>query len=105
MREIATLAAQRHVPLHILVVGLDPVEDKPADWAAYRAERKLWFQNLEFLSGSESSTRQLALRIGERYWRYGDHTMHDFRMVLVSPEGRVVKAIDRFDQGAAELMP
>ena len=105
VRDVAELAARRHVPLRILVVGLDPAEDKPADWAAYRAERKLSFGNLDFLSGTPSSVRQLAQKIGEKYWRYGEHTMHDFRVVLISPEGRVVKAIDRFDQEASELMP
>jgi cytochrome oxidase Cu insertion factor (SCO1/SenC/PrrC family) len=105
VRELAALAAERHVELNMLVVGLDPVQDRPSDWAELRADQKLWFHNLEFLSGNESSTRAMAQSIGTKYWRYGEHTMHDFRIVLVSPEGRVVKSMDRFDQSVSALLP
>jgi cytochrome oxidase Cu insertion factor (SCO1/SenC/PrrC family) len=105
VQKLAALVADRHVQLNLLVVGLDPEQDKPADWAQLRAERKLWLQNVQFLSGTVSTTRQLANRIGEKYWRYGEHTMHDFRVVLVSPDGRVVRVMDKFDQDVAELLP
>ena len=39
IHDLAALATERHVPLHVLVVGLDPTQDKPLDWAELRAER------------------------------------------------------------------
>ncbi len=105
VRDLAVLAAERHVQLSVLVVGLDPAQDKPADWAELRIEQKLGFSNVVFLSGTEASTRALARSIGVKYWRYGEHTMHDFRLVLVSPEGQVLKSMDKFDQDVASLLP
>jgi hypothetical protein len=31
--------------------------------------------------------------------------MHDFRIVLLSPEGRVVSSVEHFDDNLAVLMP
>ena len=105
VRDLAVLADERHIQLNLLVVGLDPSQDRPSDWADLRADQKLWFRNLAFLSGAESSTRAMARSTGTRYWRFGEHTMHDFRIVLVSPEGRVIRSMDKFDQRASDLLP
>ena len=105
VEQLHDLAEQRHVSLNFVVFGLDPNEDKPSDWAAFRAQRKLTFGNLQFLSGSPLATQQIANRLGVRYWRYGEHTMHDFRIVLVSPAGRIVRSMDHFDEDIAGLLP
>ena len=105
VHDLAALAAERHVQLKLLVVGLDPVQDRPSDWAALRADQYRPFRNIEFLSGTESSTRAMARMTGTTYWRYGEHTMHDFRIVLVSPEGQIIKSMDRFDQSPSDLLP
>lgn len=105
VEELHGLAEQRHVSLNFVVFGLDPSEDKPSDWAAFRIQRKLAFGNLQFLSGSPRATQQIASALGVHYWRYGDHTMHDFRMVLVSPAGQIVRSIDHFDDDIARLLP
>jgi cytochrome oxidase Cu insertion factor (SCO1/SenC/PrrC family) len=105
VHDIALAAALRHVVLKQVVVGLDPLEDKPADWAALRDERKPWFDDVTFLSGTESSTQDLARRVGVKYWRYGGHVMHDFRIVLVAPDGRIAKVMDKFDEDPSALLP
>ncbi|WP_372527412.1 SCO family protein [Piscinibacter sp.] len=105
MQSVQALADERHLRMNFVVVGIDPHEDTPADWAAFRIERKLNRPNWQFLSGDEASTRQLAQQLGVRYWRYGEHTMHDFKIVLLSPEGRVVRSIDTYDQSPASLLP
>ena len=105
VEQLAERAKQRHIALTLVVVGLDPAHDKPSDWATLRAERGLTDGNISFLSGSEASTRQLAQRIGVKYWRYDGHVMHDFRIVLVSPQGKVVRSIDRFDDDINALLP
>jgi cytochrome oxidase Cu insertion factor (SCO1/SenC/PrrC family) len=105
MHDVADLAAKRHIKLNVLVVGLDPSDDKPADWALLRKERGTWFANVEFLTGSESATQSMARCLGVQYWHYGEHTMHDFKIVLVSPDGRIVKSFDKFDTEASEILP
>ena len=105
LERLQALADERHATINIVVVGLDPSQDRPADWAGYRAERRLDRPNWQFLSGDEASTRRLANRLGVRYWRYGEHTMHDFRIVLLSAEGSTIRSMDRFDQELALLLP
>ena len=105
MENIQTLADARGEALNFVVVGLDPAHDTPADWAAFRDERKLGRATWHFLSGDDAATRALAEQLRIHYWRYDDHVMHDFRIVLLSPEGRVVRSIERFDAPLASLLP
>ena len=105
VQQIATLAQQRNIELQLLVVGLDPLEDKPADWARLHQEADWRYANLTFLTGDPAAVRRFAQRIGEKYWRYGEHTMHDFRIVLVAPDGRVARAMDRYDDDLRALLP
>lgn len=105
MENVQALADQRHVALRFVVVGLDPSQDKPADWAAFRTERKLERPNWYFLSGDEAATRRFANRLGVHYWRYGEHTVHDFKIVLLSPDGKMLRSIETFDDKLALLLP
>lgn len=105
MERLQALADARRIPLNFAVFGLDPSEDRPRDWADYRAFRKLTRDNWEFLTGDESAVREVAQALGVRYWRYGEHTMHDFRIVLLSPDGQVLRAMTAFDDDPAALMP
>jgi hypothetical protein len=47
----------------------------------------------------------MASQLGVHYWRYGEHTMHDFKIVLLSAQGRVLRSMDRFDQDPGVLLP
>jgi cytochrome oxidase Cu insertion factor (SCO1/SenC/PrrC family) len=105
MEQVQALADARHVRLNFVVVGLDPQADQPADWAAYRADRQLTRPNWQFLSGDEASTRQLAHRLGVRYWRYGEHTLHDLRIVLLSEAAQPLRRIASFDDSLDTLLP
>jgi cytochrome oxidase Cu insertion factor (SCO1/SenC/PrrC family) len=96
--------AQQH-SLNFVVIGLDPAQDKPADWAQLRHERRLHRTNWHFLSADAEATRVMAQRLGVRYWRYGDHTMHDFRIVLLNPQGRLVRSLDSFSDPVQRLLP
>jgi cytochrome oxidase Cu insertion factor (SCO1/SenC/PrrC family) len=105
LQQVQVLADEHHLMLNFVVVGLDPDQDKPADWAELRRDRQLTRTNWRFLSGDEASTGRLAQRLGVHYWRYGEHTMHDFKIVLLSPEGQLVRSIDAFDQSPTLLLP
>jgi len=105
VENLHALARERHIALNFAVIGLEPDDDKPSDWAAFRVERKLQFDDFQFLSGDEAATTDMARRLGLHYWHYGEHTMHDFRIVLVSPEGRIVRKMEFFDEDPAMLLP
>lgn len=105
MEQVQRLADARHQKLNFVVIGLDPSADRPEDWAQVRAERHLERANWHFLSGDEASIRQLARRLGVRYWRYGEHTLHDLRIVLLSAQAQPLKSVDTFDQAAETLLP
>jgi cytochrome oxidase Cu insertion factor (SCO1/SenC/PrrC family) len=97
MENLQALADERGLDLNFVVIGLNPEQDKPADWAAFRAERKLSRANWQFLSGDAAATRRMAQQLGVHYWRYDEHVMHDFRIVLVSQTGQFVRSMDHFD--------
>jgi protein SCO1 len=105
LEQAQALADSRHLSVNFVVVGLDPQADRPEDWAAFRAEHKLARANWQFLSGDEVSTRQLARRLGVRYWRYGEHTLHDLRIVLLSQQGLALRSVEAFDQDVQTLLP
>lgn len=105
LEQLQALADARQLALHVVVVGLDSSQDRPADWALYRSERKLARDNWHFLSGDKASTARMAGWLGVRFWHYDEHVMHDFRIVLVSPEGRVVAVMTSPDQDPARLLP
>lgn len=105
VRQLHELAERRHLALNFVVVGLDPAADKPSDWALFRTEEHLTASDFRFLSGPPAAIQQIANWLGVRYWRYGEHTMHDFRVVLVSPAGRIIRSVDHFDDDVALLLP
>jgi cytochrome oxidase Cu insertion factor (SCO1/SenC/PrrC family) len=105
LQDVQALADERHLSLNFVVIGLDPAQDKPSDWAAFRAERKLGRPNWVFLSGDAASTALMAQRLGVHYWRYGEHTMHDFKIVLLSPQGQVLRSMAAFDESPSLLLP
>jgi cytochrome oxidase Cu insertion factor (SCO1/SenC/PrrC family) len=105
IEELHALAQQRHLALNFVVFGLDASDDRPADWAEFRASHRLTFANIAFLSGPPAATRRIAGRLGVHYWHYGEHIEHDFRIVLLSPDGTVVRSVDHFDDDVAVLLP
>jgi cytochrome oxidase Cu insertion factor (SCO1/SenC/PrrC family) len=105
MEQLQQLADQRGLALDFVVVGLDPAEDRPADWAALQRERGLERRNWHFLSGSVQASRAVAARLGVSIWRIDSHLMHDFKIVLLSPTGAPLRSIDRFDQPLSTLLP
>jgi cytochrome oxidase Cu insertion factor (SCO1/SenC/PrrC family) len=105
MENLQTLADARQQPLDFVVIGLDPVEDKPADWAALRRDRHMTRANWHFLWGDERATRAVAQQLGVNVWRADQHLMHDYKIVLLAPQGQLLKSVERFDQAPDALLP
>lgn len=72
-----------------VIVGYDPTVDDPPAWRQYRRSRGLIRDNWHFLSGSVTSTEQLAHQLGFRFWKYDQHVMHDYRIVVVDERGEL----------------
>ena len=105
MQDLQGLADKRGLAVNFVVVGLDGSQDAPQDWADFRASRKLTRANWHFVTGSPAGTRQLAGALGLRYWRYGEHTVHDFKIVTLSEQGQMLRSIAKFGDDAAALLP
>lgn len=99
------LADQQGIGVDFVVIGLAPSEDRPSDWAALRQGRNLTRSNWHFLTGNAAATRAMVQRLGIRVWQIDGHLMHDFKIVLLSPQGQVLKSMETFDQPLGLLLP
>jgi protein SCO1 len=85
-------------PVEIVVVSLDPARDDAQAWRQYRQRHHLSRANWHFLTGGEADTRDLARWIGlGEYWKYDDHVLHDFGMVVIDTAGRVERRLGYAD--------
>ncbi|HEX6706571.1 MAG TPA: SCO family protein [Albitalea sp.] len=94
LEELQVLADRRAASLDIVVASLDPAEDTPADWAAFRRARHLDRANWTFLSGTPDATRALGRFLGIRSWNYDEHVMHDFKLLRLDPAGAIAASLD-----------
>src|SRR5215475_7296666 len=93
MEELQAIADQRHLRMDFLVISLDPRSDTPKAWREYRAQRKLGRDNWHFLGGDDGGTRRMAGMLGISYWFYDEHVLHDFKIVLIAPDGTIRRAL------------
>jgi cytochrome oxidase Cu insertion factor (SCO1/SenC/PrrC family) len=105
LERVQSLADRDGVAVDFVVIGLDPVADRPADWAAFRQQQGLQRPNWHFLTGDAAATQAMLQRLGVRAWRVDAHLLHDFKIVLLSPQGRVLRSMETFDQPPALLLP
>ena len=49
--------------------------------------------NWHFISGEDDRTRRIATMLGISYWFYDDHLLHDFKIVLIAPDGEIHRAL------------
>jgi len=104
LEEVQAAADRRGEALAFIVVGIDPAEDTPQDWARYRQLRKLTRGNWSFLSGTPEATRRLAQFLGVRFWRYDEHVMHDFKLLRLDADGAIAATLDWHHREAERLL-
>jgi len=104
LETLHALAAQRHQPLQLLVVSLDPAEDRPEDWAGYRRLRGLSAAEWHFLCGDREATQAVARFLGLRYWDYDGHLLHDFGIARLDAEGRIAARLRWADDDLQPLL-
>ncbi len=73
-----------------VIVGYDPDADDPEAWHQFRIRRQLTRANWLFLSARNAQqVHAFAARLGFDYWKYDEHVIHDGRVVVVDPQGRL----------------
>jgi hypothetical protein len=45
------------------------------------------------VSGDDGRTRRIAEILGISYWFYDEHLLHDFKIVLIAPDGTIKRAL------------
>jgi cytochrome oxidase Cu insertion factor (SCO1/SenC/PrrC family) len=97
MEQMQALAERHKAQLQFVIVSLDPEQDTPADWRDLRKTRKLERSNWSILSGNVADTRALAANLGITVWRYHEHLLHDFGIVLLDERGNIVRTMRHYD--------
>lgn len=94
LKEMQQELDSRGEPAEFVIVGYDPGRDDPAAWRRYRAARQLTRPNWHFLTGTSADTERLAEALGFPFWKYDEHVMHDFRIVVFDASGAVHAAVN-----------
>ncbi len=77
-----------------LVFGYNPDGDDPAAWHQYRETRHLDRGNWHFLTGTRATVEQMARQLGFKFWRDGDHVMHDSRILYFDQSGTATGIVE-----------
>lgn len=105
MKDIQEAADRRGKAMEFLIVSIDPENDTPQAWTQYRKVRGLNRDNWHFLTAGVKETKSFAALLGIKYWYYDEHLMHDFRIIRLDNDGRVVRMIDAYDAKPDQLLP
>jgi cytochrome oxidase Cu insertion factor (SCO1/SenC/PrrC family) len=91
LQESADLANR---PIEVIVISYDPLDDSPRSWSAYRIHHHLARGNWHFLTADAASTTRFAQAFGFPSWRYDEHIVHDFKILLIGPDGQVADTLN-----------
>ena len=94
LQQVQRLLDQHGEQASIVIIGLDPENDDPANWRHYRAGRKLERANWYFLTGTLQQTRRLAHELGFEFWNYDTHVMHGSRIVVFDSRGLLSASVN-----------
>jgi len=93
LEELQKSADRVGSPIEVVVISYDPNVDGPVTWSIYRRHHHLDRANWHFLTGSVANTRQFAAALEFPYWRYDEHLVHDFKILLIGPDGGIAKIL------------
>lgn len=104
LKDVQAAADRQGKDYTFLVISLDPKNDTPEAWTEYRRTRELTRDNWHFVTGTATDTPVIARRLAVHYWVYDGHIMHDFRLLRLDADGRIVKTMDAFDASVDEFV-
>ncbi|MGH8866048.1 MAG: SCO family protein, partial [Burkholderiales bacterium] len=94
LKEMQSELDSRGETAEFVIVGYDPGDDDTGAWHQYRETRKLTRTNWHFITGTNDDTERLARLLGFEFWKYDDHVMHDFRIVIFDAGGELHASLD-----------
>jgi len=86
----------------IVIVTIDPVKDTVSRLSKFRQTWELSNKNWHFLRGSLGDTRQLADKVGFRFFDDMGHIFHDDKIFILDQAGKVSQTIKGWDSATAE---
>jgi len=93
LEELQDSADRAGTAIEVIIVSYDPKVDGPVSWSLYRRKHHLRRANWHFLTGTPSATRQFAQTFAFRYWSYDEHVLHDFRILMIGPDGEIAESL------------
>lgn len=102
LKRVESAFARRSLPVHFLLVTLDPRSDTPEKMRAFRRAQGLSDATWDLLAGDDHETKAFSHLLGVRP-SYGDtHIDHDVKVGVVDPSGVLVRTLDgwHFDDDA-----
>jgi cytochrome oxidase Cu insertion factor (SCO1/SenC/PrrC family) len=107
MEELQQSADRAGTPIEVVVISYEP-NISSGTWSIYRRHHHLSRTNWHFLTGSTANTQQFAKALQFPYWRYDEHLVHDFKILLIGPDGQIAETLtwatrntDLFTEAAA----
>jgi protein SCO1 len=102
LRDVEAAFSRRKLPVHIVLVTLDPRNDTPDRLRDFKEAEHLSENTWHLLSGNDSATRELGRALGIRPSYDDSHIDHDVRIALFDSEGRLVRTFEgwHFDDEA-----
>jgi cytochrome oxidase Cu insertion factor (SCO1/SenC/PrrC family) len=104
LMDIQEEADRRHLPLRFLIISLDPGNDSPAAWREYKKVRGIQRENWSFVTGNRISTNRVVSILGVKWWYFDNAITHDFRVLRLNDQGRVLTLMTSFDDPAADFL-
>ncbi|MGO8857916.1 MAG: SCO family protein [Steroidobacteraceae bacterium] len=92
LEELQQSADRAGTPIEVVVISYDP-KIRSGTWSIYRRHHHLDRTNWHFLTGSAASTQQFAKALQFPYWRYDEHLVHDFKILLIGPDGQIAETL------------
>lgn len=102
--DIQAVADQHQLPLRFLIISLDPAHDTPQEWRSYREVRGMQRSNWSFVTGSRQATDRVVAQLGVKWWMFNESIMHDFKLLRLDPEGRLLSVMDNYDDPADRFL-
>ena len=96
LKELQAAADKKKIRIDFVIVSLDPDNDTPEAWRQYRISRDVNRSNWHLLTGSKAATKEFAALVGIKYWYYGEHLLHDFKVMRLNAKGEIEKEITAY---------
>ena len=97
LKELQAVAEMHRIDAAIIVISLDPANDTPAQWRAYRKMRGISGNRWHLLTPRLEDMPNIARALGVHYWYDGEHLLHDFRVLRLGASGEILAAMTNFD--------